>query len=59
MKPPLKKTITKKGWWSGSSCRPWAQAPVSQKKKKNADLFVTLSFQVLIGSLSLPDKIYV
>jgi hypothetical protein len=24
----LKKTITKKGWWSGSRCRPWVQTPV-------------------------------
>jgi hypothetical protein len=30
----LKKLITKKDWWSGSRCRPWAQAPVLQKKKR-------------------------
>jgi hypothetical protein len=32
----LKKPITKKGWWSGSWCRPWVQTPVPQggKKKK-------------------------
>jgi hypothetical protein len=29
-----KKKITKKGWWSGSGCRPWVQAPAPQKKKK-------------------------
>jgi hypothetical protein len=23
-----KKPITKKGWWSGSRCRPWVQTPV-------------------------------
>jgi hypothetical protein len=27
-------THTKKGWWSGSRCRPWVQHPVLQKKKK-------------------------
>jgi hypothetical protein len=30
----LKKPITRKGWWSGSRCRPWVQAPVLKKKKK-------------------------
>jgi hypothetical protein len=30
-----KKTITKKGWWSGSRCRPWVQAPVQQNKQMN------------------------
>jgi hypothetical protein len=29
-----KQPITKKGWWSGSKCRPWVQTPVLQKKKK-------------------------
>jgi hypothetical protein len=29
-----KKPFTKKGWWSGSSCRPWVQVPVPQKKRK-------------------------
>jgi hypothetical protein len=24
----------KRGWWSGSKCRPWVQAPRPQKKKK-------------------------
>jgi hypothetical protein len=24
----------KKGWWNGSRCRPWVQAPVLKKKKK-------------------------
>jgi hypothetical protein len=28
----LKKTITKMGWWSGSRCRPWVQAPVPKNK---------------------------
>jgi hypothetical protein len=27
-----KKPITKKGWWSGSRCRPWVQTAVLQKK---------------------------
>jgi hypothetical protein len=27
-----KKPITKKGWWSGSRCRPWVQTPVLPKK---------------------------
>jgi hypothetical protein len=31
--PILKKSTTKEGLWSGSSCRPWVQAPVPQKKK--------------------------
>jgi hypothetical protein len=31
--PILKKTITKKGWWSASRYRPWVQVPVHQKKK--------------------------
>jgi hypothetical protein len=29
----LKKTITKKGWWSGSRCRPRVQISALQKKK--------------------------
>jgi hypothetical protein len=29
-----KKTITKKGWWSGSRYSPWVQTPVCKKKKK-------------------------
>jgi hypothetical protein len=29
-----KKSITKKGWWSGSRCRPGVQTPALQKKKK-------------------------
>jgi hypothetical protein len=28
-----KKPFTKKGWWSGSRCKPWVQTPVPQKKK--------------------------
>jgi hypothetical protein len=32
--PISKKPFTKKDWWSGSRCKPWAQAPVGQKKKK-------------------------
>jgi hypothetical protein len=32
--PILKKTITKKGWWSASRYRPWVQTPVPQKKKE-------------------------
>jgi hypothetical protein len=34
MRPYLEKNITKKGWWSGSRCRPWVQTPVLKKKKK-------------------------
>jgi hypothetical protein len=30
--PILKKPFTKKGWWSGSRCRPWIQATVPQKE---------------------------
>jgi hypothetical protein len=29
-----KRSSQKKGWWSGSRCRPWVQVPVLQKKKK-------------------------
>jgi hypothetical protein len=29
-----KKPIPKKGWWSGSRCRPWVQSPVLQKEKE-------------------------
>jgi hypothetical protein len=32
--PILKKPFTKKGWWSGSRCRPWVQMPKLQKYKK-------------------------
>jgi hypothetical protein len=32
--PISKKPITKKGYWSGSRCRPWVQVPVLQKKRK-------------------------
>jgi hypothetical protein len=35
MRPYLEKNITKKGWWSGSRCRPWVQTPVLKKKKKS------------------------
>jgi hypothetical protein len=30
--PILKKPFTKKGWWSGSRCRPLLQTPALQKK---------------------------
>jgi hypothetical protein len=26
------KPITTKGWWTGSMCRPWVQAPLLQKQ---------------------------
>jgi hypothetical protein len=29
----LKNHTTKKGWWSGSRCRPWVQASVLQNKQ--------------------------
>jgi hypothetical protein len=32
----LKKPFTKKGWGSGSRCRPWVQVPVLQKEKKKS-----------------------
>jgi hypothetical protein len=25
----------KKRWWSGSTCRPWVQVPIAQKKEQN------------------------
>jgi hypothetical protein len=31
--PISKYPFTKKGWWSGSRCRPWVQTPVWEKKK--------------------------
>jgi hypothetical protein len=34
--PTLKIPNTKKGWWSGSRCRPWVQALVPKKKKENS-----------------------
>jgi hypothetical protein len=34
--PISKKPITKKGWWSGSRCRPWVQTSVPPKKKKKS-----------------------
>jgi hypothetical protein len=32
--PISKKPIRRKGWWSGSRCRPCVQAPVLQKKER-------------------------
>jgi hypothetical protein len=32
--PIWKKKSQKKGWWSGSRCRPWVQVPVPQKKEE-------------------------
>jgi hypothetical protein len=37
----LKKSITKKGWWSGSRCRPWVQSPVPPKQKTNKQKNIT------------------
>jgi hypothetical protein len=39
--PNLKKPITKKGWWSGSRCRPWIQRPIPKKKGKIESLNLT------------------
>jgi hypothetical protein len=36
--PILKIPITKKGWWSGSWCRPWFQTPEPKKKELKASL---------------------
>jgi hypothetical protein len=33
-RPCLEKPFVKKGWWSGTSCRPLFQAPLPKKKKK-------------------------
>jgi hypothetical protein len=48
-----KKPFTKKGWWSGSKCRPWVQAPYCKKKKKLPwnDFF----FPLHAFSMSLPS----
>jgi hypothetical protein len=40
----LEKRFTKKGWWGDSRCRPWVQAPVLQKKKKNNHTIKILAF---------------
>jgi hypothetical protein len=37
--PILKKTFTKKGWWSGSRCRPLAQNQYWEKKKEKRTTF--------------------
>jgi hypothetical protein len=49
--PLLKKPFTKKGWWSGSRCRPWVQDPVLQKKK--ISFFIFLTMPILSGILIL------
>jgi hypothetical protein len=33
-----KKTLYKKGWWSGLRCMPWVQTLTLQKKKKDGTL---------------------
>jgi hypothetical protein len=35
----LEKTITKKGWWNGSRCRPSSNSTTTKKKKKKKSLF--------------------
>jgi hypothetical protein len=44
--------IQKKGWWSGSRCRPWVQAPVPKKKnqKKPNKKKTHLDFAMEVGS---------
>jgi hypothetical protein len=37
LKKPI---IKKKGWWSGSRCRPLVQTPVLQRKKKKKNLIL-------------------
>jgi hypothetical protein len=47
--PLSKKSITqKKGWWSGSRCRPWVQTPGPQKKKKKVGLIVLLNVTAIL-----------
>jgi hypothetical protein len=51
----LKKTITKKDWWSDSRCRPWVQTPVAPKKNKNAGELM-LGMQQKLASFSVSCK---
>jgi hypothetical protein len=45
MRTYLEKTHShKKGWWSGSRCRPWAQIQIPQKKWK----FIKVWFQTIV-----------
>jgi hypothetical protein len=37
------KNITRKGWWSGSTCRLWVQTPVPQNQKQNQWAFIAVS----------------
>jgi hypothetical protein len=47
----------KKGWWSGSRCRPWVQTPVLQRKKKKntTDLANCSCVEHLAAILSLRE----
>jgi hypothetical protein len=38
----------KKGWWSGSRCRSWVQAPVPQKKRKQKQTPGTKKSSILV-----------
>jgi hypothetical protein len=60
MRPYLEKThYTKKGWWSGSRCRPRVQAPILKNNKKplrsRMDLYIH-SELCTAGHLSCPDQ---
>jgi hypothetical protein len=49
-------TNTKKRWWSGSRCRPWAQSPVLHKQKNlwsQIYLFFLLSLSVFASPIFL------
>jgi hypothetical protein len=45
----------KKGWWSGSRCRPRVQVPVLQKKKKELLLVSSSTCWKWMGILTLSD----
>jgi hypothetical protein len=45
LKKRKEKTIAKKDWWSGSSCKPWVQAPVQQKKKSANIQIISIHYQ--------------
>jgi hypothetical protein len=51
-----KTTFTTKGWWSGSRCRPWIQAPVPQGKKNHHEPSVILNW-IYFRCISFLDSV--
>jgi hypothetical protein len=50
--PISKKPITKKGWWSGSTYRPWVQVPVLKKKFSKECRTIYKTFTLLFRGVS-------